>query len=238
MHGTSSHLLNPQKELEMRTIAPMVNVATFYHVQHLRNAALSRLHAMFPSQSLDDWRPLHEGMASARVRLTGSMYSELLAIVRLTRKFSELASLLPLVLYAICQLPVYEIAAQDTLACLLGDKDPAVCLQAVPKLQMRKLEIYNVFTLQKLRENCQNMSTCDKTLLQLSHDIMTRDDVTKLQCPLEDIGVWCRGQENWQALCEPCTKEIDTEIFKCRLATWKVLGDIFGVPWVTTSCEY
>lgn len=236
---TTSDVLEMRNKISITQLVAMYRVGHKYNVQHLWNAASRRLHLLFPTTSLQQWRTYNEGRQSAGIshcQESGSkQVEELGGILALIREFPELANIAALVLYACCQLPIEAFARQGALNphqpfSGLAWRDINTCFRAIPQLRTRNLKVLSIFASSvTLRKGCHDMRRCDKALLALLHDLMQKG-VAARPSPLEDIVPWCEKQGTWKQICTHCQTVIRAEMLKLRLVVWNDLEKIFDVP--------
>lgn len=141
-------------------------------------------------------------------------------------------NLLPLVFYTYCQLPLLVITSSDRVGLSpLAWSDTSRCIQAIPQLLKHKLRTYSVFTAHRANypDWCGEIA-CSNRLIQFSHALVNREDMSTLPDPLENLEKWCRQKRLWRELCNTCTRGITAELDRRRLDIWNDLGKIFKVP--------
>lgn len=228
-----------RNELSIKQLIAMIRIGHKYNVQHLQNAAKWRLCMLFPTASLQQWRPYEECKQLARVSACHTereKLCELNDILVLIRDFPELKNLVPLVMYTYCQASTEPLAAlvggtlEDVSAgdCMSGETLNAY-LQAIPRLSAQRLEIFSAFADVATRKTCGSRRICDRAVLELLYKAM-KQDIASRPCPLEDISPWCAQQTCWPQICMTCRPAQISEVNRLRLAAWNALGTTFNVP--------
>ncbi|KAI0342599.1 hypothetical protein BDW22DRAFT_1357039 [Trametopsis cervina] len=223
------------QELSTRSTVAILELGFKYDIEPFRKEILRRLKNIYPT-TFDD------AIHGSKRRLIKS--KDCVVVVSLARRFN-LDHLLPMALYACCQMSLselYDLAAKqgnghntDTPSGnQLSTEDLELCLQAIPQLYSHSLNIVKAYT-DENRETrqpaCIASKKCSAVALRLFHEVMKKELLIKPSSfihPDEEIN------QIMKSYCQPCYTTARAEIHARRLAMWNDLGVIFKVPsWQT-----